>query len=748
MHRTLSVMTVTALIAVWAAGATAQELTLEYSSYLGGISVDYLEGLAVDSGGQMYLAGMTLSDTFPTASAYQPSRQTEGGEDAFLSKFSSSGTALVFSTFLGGSLADACHDLAVDSTGAAYLAGETESTDFPLLVPYQSSAGGRRDAFLTKFLPSGSSLVFSSYFGGSENDLAAGISLDSALRPYIAGQTGSNDFPTRNAYQATFNGTTAAYVDAFLARFESGGSSLSYSTFCGGTEDDWAQAVGVSGSWPCLVGASRSENYPTINCYQSSHGGSYDAFVTFLTSSGSGVYLSSYLGGELRDLAYGVAIDSAGRWYVSGETASADFPTLNAYQPSRAAGSDAFVSAFNPGFTLVYSTYLGGSNLDYGFGVAVDSARQAYVTGSTSSDNFPTRQPYQAAPPGNFDSDAFVACLSSAGSQLVFSSYLGGTGDDSSNRVALDGPGRVYVAGDTASSDFPTRQAYQSRKNGSLNAFVCRLALITPTPASTPSPTPAPTCGPSIPPERCVIQSGDFDGDGASDLAVFRPSAGLWSVRNITRLNFGGSSDQPAPGDYDGDGTAEITIYRASTGLWSVSGVTRAYFGGESDRPAPSDFDGDGSCDIAVFSENAGRWSVRSLTRFYFGATGDWAIPGGYGDDGTAEAALYRVGSGQWMVRGLTRFYFGGSSDWPVPGDYFASGGKIFAIFRPCSGQWALRDLTRIYFGNCFDYPRPGDFNGDGTDDFGIFRDSAGMWSVRNLTRTYFGATGDIPVTR
>ncbi len=273
----------------------------------------------------------------------------------------------------------------------------------------------------------------------------------------------------------------------------------------------------------------------------------------------------------------------------------------------------------------------------------------------------------------------------------------------------------------------------------------------TPSPLGTlipPSPSPTPSCGPSIVPERAVIQSGDYNGDGADDIGIFRPSAGLWSIRNITRLNFGGASDQPGPGDYDGDGTADIAIYRASTGLWSISGVTRAYFGGAEDRAAPADYNGDGSCDIGIFRENGGMWSIRSFTRFYFGATGDWAIPGDYDNNGTAEAGLYRVSSGQWMIQNTTRFYFGGATDWPVTGDYFGSSEKIFAIYRPCSGQWALKDLTRIYFGNCFDYPRPGDFNGDGTYDFGIFRDSAGMWSVRNLTRVYFGATGDFPVTR
>ncbi len=273
-----------------------------------------------------------------------------------------------------------------------------------------------------------------------------------------------------------------------------------------------------------------------------------------------------------------------------------------------------------------------------------------------------------------------------------------------------------------------------------------------PTATSSPEPTssasPTPTCGPPAAPRMAGIQSGDYDGDGTADPAVFHPATGLWSVRNITRRNFGGSSDQPASGDYDGDATAEIAIYRPATGLWSISGITRAFYGGAGDQAVPADFDGDGTCEIALFREDGGMWAVRFLTRFCFGGTNDWPIPGDYANDGTAAAGLYRASSGQWMIRSLTRLYFGGSNDWPVPGDYLGTGARAYGVFQGCSGTWAFRDLTRIYFGNCLDYPEPADFDGDGADDLGIFRAGAGLWSVRNVTRAYFGSPNDIPATR
>lgn len=268
----------------------------------------------------------------------------------------------------------------------------------------------------------------------------------------------------------------------------------------------------------------------------------------------------------------------------------------------------------------------------------------------------------------------------------------------------------------------------------------------TPTPSPIPSPSPSPSCGPSIAPRLNAIASGDYDGDGASEIAVFRPSGGLWSVRDVTRLFFGGSSDHPASGDYDGDGTAEAAVFRPATGLWSVRDLTRIYLGASGDLPAPGDYDGDGSCDQAVFRGNGGIWSVLRLSRFYFGGAGDWPLPGDWDGDGKEETALFRLSTGQWMIRDLTRFYLGTSADWPVPGDYQGEGSWSAALFRPCSGMWALRDSTRIFFGNCFDFPVPADYGGDGTADIGVFRDWNGLWSARNLTRVYFGSVGDIPV--
>lgn len=261
---------------------------------------------------------------------------------------------------------------------------------------------------------------------------------------------------------------------------------------------------------------------------------------------------------------------------------------------------------------------------------------------------------------------------------------------------------------------------------------------------SSAGPTPTPPASSS----ESGINSGDYDGDGSTDLAVFRSSSGLWAVRGVTRLYFGGSSDIPSPGDYDGDGTTDIGLYRPSSGLWAISGVTRLYFGGYSDRPAPSDYDGDGACDPGIFRPSSGLWAIVGITRTYFGSSSDFVVPGDYNGDGTSDIGLYRPSSGLWAIKGVTRDYFGSSSDFPVSGDYSGDGQRQIGIYRASSGLWAIRGVSRMYFGGSSDTPVPADYNGDGTDDTAIFRPATGLWAISGLTRTYFGSNGDTPVTR
>lgn len=262
-----------------------------------------------------------------------------------------------------------------------------------------------------------------------------------------------------------------------------------------------------------------------------------------------------------------------------------------------------------------------------------------------------------------------------------------------------------------------------------------------------PTPSPIPTRTPVFiaPP---VIDSGDYDGDGTSDIAIFRNASGLWAVRDLTRIYYGRDGDTPAPGDYNGDGTTDLGLYRDSIGLWMVRGITRSYFGGGEDISVPGDYDGDGICDLSIFRPSSGLWAVKSVTRTYFGSSEDIPVPLYYGESMAKYMAIYRPGSGLWAIRGLGRAYFGEPGDQPVPADYDGlRGGTDIGIFRGSSGLWAIRGVTRVYFGRAGDQAVPGSYRGNNISDMGIFRSSSGFWGIRNLTRTYFGGANDIPVS-
>ena len=256
--------------------------------------------------------------------------------------------------------------------------------------------------------------------------------------------------------------------------------------------------------------------------------------------------------------------------------------------------------------------------------------------------------------------------------------------------------------------------------------------------------------------EHLNIQSGDYNGDGISDIAVFRPRTGLWAVKGLGRVYFGGEGDIPVSGDYDGDGHSDIAVFRLATGLWAIKGITRIYHGNSGDTPAPGDYDGDGSCDLAVVDNVSGLWSVMGVTRFYFGGAGDQPVPADYNGDGRAEIAVFRPATGLWAIRDYSRCYFGSAGDIPVPGVYRWFGSPLLkspfrnqcSVFRPATGLWAVRGFTRCYFGQAGDSPVPADFSGNSLDDIAIFRETSGLWAIRNLTRVYFGYSADMPVTR
>ena len=488
---------------------------LQYSTYLpdAGISA-----IAVDDAGDAYVAGTTSSSDFPvTPGAFQKTGTPQTG---VVCKLNASATALIYATYLGGSksgdgdITTSPSSIAVDAAGSAYVAGSTNDTDFPVTTgAFQAQLKSREygNAFVTKLNSSGSGLVYSTYLGGSDTDSATAIALDAAGDAYVAGSTISSDFPVTAGVFQTVNNAPEFLSNAFITKLDTTGSALVYSTYLGGSGGDSANGIALDQDGNAYVaGSTYSLDFPvTAGAFQTKNDGVANtvsnAFVTKLNTTGTALVYSTYLGGSgVRniigydnhgDYATAIAVDPAGNGYVTGSAYSLDFPVRAwAFQTKNngAANSvpNAFVSKLNSGGTaLLYSTYLGGtfgpSDVgfnpvipgDYGSAIVIDSAGDAYITGRATSADFPlTSGAYQRLLTGEVN--VFIAEVNPKGSALEYSSYLGGDGHDYALAIARDKSGYIYLAGSTNSDNFPTTpRAYQAEydKNGA--GFITKLAL-------------------------------------------------------------------------------------------------------------------------------------------------------------------------------------------------------------------------------------------------------------------------------
>ncbi|MFO0981483.1 MAG: SBBP repeat-containing protein [Planctomycetota bacterium] len=461
---------------------------LVYSTFLGGSSRDEADGITLDGTGAAYVTGSTLSPDFPTTpGAFDTTLSSD--YDAFVTKLNASGSALVYSTYLGGSSADYAHGIAVDSALAAYVTGGTFSTDFPTTSgAFDTTQPGTWDAFVTKLDASGSAVVYSTYVGGSDYDSSTGVAVDGAGAAYVAGSTHSANFPTT---PGAFDTTCACGYkdeDAFVTKLNASGSGLVYSTFLGGVDEDGASGIAVDSAGAAYVtGSTNSTDFPTTaGAFDTTYNGGFaDAFVTKLDASGSALIYSTFLGGSNTggpggDGASGIAVDGTGNAYVTGATDSSDFPTTpGAFDTTFngfAGNPDAYVTKLNTvGTELVYSTFLGGSSPDWSNGIAVDSAGAVYVTGDTYSTDLPTT-PGAFATTFNDVYDAFVTRVNTSGKALLYSTFLGGSHEDSASAIATDSAGAAYVTGSTFSTDFPTTPgAFDTSYDGLTDALVTKL---------------------------------------------------------------------------------------------------------------------------------------------------------------------------------------------------------------------------------------------------------------------------------
>ncbi|MDX9953364.1 MAG: SBBP repeat-containing protein [Anaerolineae bacterium] len=453
-----------------------------FSSLLGGSNDDRGYGIAIDGAGNAYITGETTSANFPVTVGPDLT-YNNGDQDAFVAKVNTAGTGLIYASFLGGSGFESGWGIAVDGSGGAYITGRTSSLDFPTTSgwPYQTLNGSLQDAFVVKIDAYGTGLVYAGYLGGNNWDFGAGIAVDGVGSAYVVGTTSSANFPVTGGPDISYNGS----IDAFLAKVNAAGTGLAYAGYLGGNNWDFGAGIAVDSVGNAYItGYTASSDFPAIVGPDLTHNGGEDVFVAKINGSGMGLIFAGFVGGSSDERSTSIAIDGMGNAYITGSTESADFPTVVGPDLTYNGWIDVFVIKVNAsGTSLIYAGFLGTSSAESGYGIAVDGTSNAYITGSTWSPDFPVIGGPDLT--HNGASDTFVAKLNTAGTGLVYSSFLGGSQNDEGMGIVLNSSGSSYLTGYTLSNDFPTTNELGSTQNGNGDAFVAKITVINPPEAPT-----------------------------------------------------------------------------------------------------------------------------------------------------------------------------------------------------------------------------------------------------------------------
>lgn len=658
---------------------------LLFSTYIGGSDDDRGFAVATDRGGNIYLTGLVDSQDYPVTNGALDTSHN-GDIDAFVTSLNPSASELRYSTFVGGSDIDGAVDISITKSGETVISGYTESPSFPTVVgSYDTSHNGNYDVFVTRINDTGSQLVYSTFLGGLGEDRGNAMTLDATGDVVITGSAVSNFPTTQGAYDTTNNGARDGFVSRLSGN---GSQLIySTFVGANGQELAQTIALDDQGN-AMIGGSTSSPSYPTTpDAFDSTFNGFIDGFVTVVKNDGSSLLYSTYIGGTQDEIVYKLLLNSEGDLVIAGQTRSSGFPTtLGAFDVTRNGEVDGFVAVLNlTGQGLKYSTFIGGSTFDDVRGMFVDSSDNVYICGSAYSADFPTT--FGSFDPNhNGDEDAYAGKFEFSDQNVDTFDYDGDHKTDVSvyrpetGLWYLDrsqaGLAVIQLGSQTdriAPADFDgdgkTDVAVFRQASGTWYVNNSSTGVVSVSNFGIADDVPAP---------------GDYDGDGKADIAIYRPSTGTWwlnrSTAGLIAIQFGLSGDIPVPGDFDGDGKADLVVYRPSNGIWymerSTAGGYAIQFGNSTDKLAPADYDGDGKMDVGIYRPSQGTWySYNSSNGSYpvtvFGLETDIPTPGDYDGDGKADIAIFRPSNGQWWLNrttsGLTVTQFGSNGDIPTP---------------------------------------------------------------------------------
>jgi hypothetical protein len=454
-----------------------QEQVFELNSafLLGKGQHDLVIDIALGVSGNVYLMGITFSADFPTTPGVYDETHN-GGYDVFIQKRSPDGATVLWSTFFGGSVDDGTFDfytfgkIVLDKNENIIITGHTESSDFPIKGENNFTHNGGFDGFVSKLSSDGTTLLWSTLLGGNNDDIIKSVTTDLLDDVYVFGATNSSNFPIKNGFEENFGGNS----DTFIAKVSGEDSELLWTSFLGGTQEDHAYDIEVDKFNSLYVtGATNSADFPMISAFDDSLGGGFDVFITKVASDGSEIDFSTFLGGQEDDFGLALVVDSGRNIYVTGTTSSEDFPiSVDAFQSSQTGIEDSFITKLSAnGTSLEWSTYLGGSAEDISWDIALDNETNVYTVGRTYSDDFPLQNHLYNYTPPNLE--GFISSLSKDGDKLLWSTYIGGSGFDEVVSLVVDSHSTlVYFCGVTTSSDFPKANDY---RKGGADGFVAVL---------------------------------------------------------------------------------------------------------------------------------------------------------------------------------------------------------------------------------------------------------------------------------